>query len=401
LHAAHADHKIACNFLRANKSLNSCVDNRLPRWLRGLAKTGLAAMLFSVATSLPAPDARAEPLRIGLSLPLSGNAALLGKQFLEGARLALADSGRSGAVEIVPADDGCTAETAAKAALTLASANLALAGGFLCNEAVPPAAAALKGSGIPLILSGARSGLLLADGAQEGWNLFRIAPADGRQAEAAFLLLEKRWKGLPWALVDDGTVFGRTLSDDLRARMEEAGHPPVFVDNYRPAQSTQASLLRRLQTAGAAAAFIAGDADDIAIIWRNAREASLAIEIAGGETLALLPYSQAAEGLPPGLLAVTEKDLGASDAASALSLRLVAQGIEPEPFVLVGYAAMQVALAALAEAPAQTTARLRNGVFQTVTGPVSFAMDGQNVHDAYALQTWNGKVFEPATEAVR
>jgi ABC-type branched-subunit amino acid transport system substrate-binding protein len=155
------------------------------------------------------------------------------------------------------------------------------------------------------------------------------------------------------------------------------------------------------QTAGAAAAFIAGDADDIAIIWRNAREAGLAIEIAGGETLALLPYSQAAEGLPLGLLAVTETDIGASDAASALSQRLVARGIEPEPFVLIGYAAIEVALAALAETPAQTTARLRNGVFQTVTGPVSFAMDGQNVHDGYTLQTWNGKGFEPATEAMR
>jgi branched-chain amino acid transport system substrate-binding protein len=358
-------------------------------------------MVLAAFGVLCVPGARADTLRIGLSLPLSGNAQLLGNQFLAGARLALADSGRSGAVEIVPADDGCTAETATKAALTLASADLALAGGFLCNEAVAPAAAALKQAGVPLLLSGARSSLLLPDGAREGWNLFRIPPGDGRQAEAAFLLLEKRWKGLPWALVDDGTVFGRTLSDDLRARMEDAGHPPVFVDNYRPAQSTQASLVRRLQTAGAAAAFIAGDADDIAIIWANARDAGAPIEIAGGETLSLLPYTQAAQGLPPGLLAITEMDLAEGAEAHALVARLVAQGIEPEPYVVLGYASTQVALAALAPTPQETTARLRNGVFQTVAGPVSFALDGQNVHATYALRSWNGRAFEPADGAAQ
>jgi branched-chain amino acid transport system substrate-binding protein len=401
LHAADAALKIAASFFRARKSLNFIRNDRFGRWPPALRNCGFAAMVLAAFSALSAPEAGAETLRIGLSLPLSGNAQLLGNQFLAGARLALSDSGRSGAVEIVAADDGCAAETAAKAALTLASANLTLAGGFLCNEAVPPAAAALKQAGVPLLLSGARSSLLLSDGVREGWNLFRIAPGDGRQAEAAFLLLEQRWKGLPWALVDDGTVFGRTLSDDLRARMEEAGHPPVFVDNFRPAQSTQASLVRRLQTAGAAAAFIAGDADDVAIIWANAREAGLAIEIAGGETLALLPYSQAAQGLPPGLLAVSEEDVTKGSEAQALLARLLAEGIEPEPHVVLGYASMQVALAAIAPTPLETTARLRNGVFQTVAGPVSFALDGQNVHDSYSLQSWNGRAFEPAEGAAQ
>jgi branched-chain amino acid transport system substrate-binding protein len=401
LRAADADRKIAPGFFRARKSLNFIRNDRFGHMLRMPGSCGFVAVILAAFFALPAPMAAAEMQRIGLSLPLSGNAELLGRQFLAGASLALSDSGRSQAVEIVPADDGCAAETAAKAALTLASADLTLAAGFLCNEAVPPSAAALKQAGVPLLISGARSSLLLPDAAREGWNLFRIAPGDGRQAEAAFLFLEKRWKGLPWALVDDGTVFGRTLSDDLRARMEEAGHPPVFVDNYRPAQSTQASLVRRLQTAGAAAAFIAGDADDIAIIWSNARDAGTPIEIAGGETLSLLPYSQSAQGLPPGLLAVTEQEATEAAEAQALVARLAAQGIEPEPHVVLGYASMQVALAALAATPAEATARLRNGVFQTVAGPVSFARDGQNIHDGYALRSWNGMAFEPAAEAAR
>jgi len=356
----------------------------------------LAAVLAGFASGLSPAPGRAESLRIGLSLPLSGSAALLGKQFLEGARLALADAGKDGMVEIIAADDSCEAETAAKAALTLASAAITLAGGFLCNGAVPPAAAALSGTGVPLVLSGARSGLLLKDGAEEGWKLFRIAPADSRQAEAAFEFLAPRWRDLAWAVIDDGTVFGRTLADDFRARMEEAGHPPLFADNFRPAQSTQASLVRRIQKAGVTAAFVAGDADDVAIIWANIREAGLAIEVAGGESLALLPYSARRETLAPGLLAVIEPDAANAEPAGPLVTRLAAEGIPAEPFLLAGYAAMQVALSAIAPTPQETATRLGNGVFQTVLGPVSFGEGGQNIHDSYALVTWTGSAYEPA-----
>jgi branched-chain amino acid transport system substrate-binding protein len=340
----------------------------------------------------------AQTRKIGISLPLSGNAAMLGKQFLSGAELALKELGAGRQVELVTVDDGCDGEIAELAATDLRNAGVSLATGFLCNDAVPPASEMLKASGVPLLVAGGRSHQLLKDAAKEDWNIFRIAPDDRMAAEAAFRDLSLRWRGVPWAVIDDGTVYGRTMADELRVRMEEAGLPPVFADNFRPAQSTQAGLVRRLQRAGVSAAFVAGDADDVAILWSNVKDFDSKVEIAGGEALEALEWSPGARQIPDGLLAVIRPDPAALPAARAISGQLTAAGLPAEPYVLLGYATMQVALAALGATPQETTERLRSGSFDTVTGKVDFDDTGQNRTNPFALHVWQGGHFVEIAE---
>lgn len=352
-----------------------------------------ALVLVAVSGSL---SAAAQTLRIGLSLPLTGSASLLARQFLHGANLAVADLAAGRQIVLVTVDDGCTPDMARLAAQELQEANIAVATGFLCNEAVPPVAAALKDAAIPMLLSGARSVRLLKDARKEGWNLWRLAPDDARPASAAFEALSQRWRGQAWALIDDGTVYGRTLADELRARMEEAGHPPVFTDNLRPAQSTQAAIVRRLVKSGATAAFIAADAEDVATVWSNIVEKQLNTEIAGGDALATLPWLENAAGLPDGLLAVSEPELSTLPGTASLNARLARENIEPEPHVYLGYMAVQVALSALRQTPALTTSALETGIFETILGELKFNA-GQSSLDHYRLQIWSsGRFVEPA-----
>ena len=363
---------------------------------QSLARTIVAAFLPALLLiAQPLSPARAEGFKLGLSLPLSGSASLLGKQFLQGARLALDVLAPGGEIELVVADDGCDAEIAALAIAEIKASSPAFVTGLLCNDPARLAVETFAPQKIPVFVAGARSERLLKDAAKEGWRTWRLAASDKAGAEAAYRYLSQRWKGIPWAIVDDGTVYGRTIADEFRARMEEFGNPPQFADNFRPAQSTQAGLIRRLQKAGVSAAFIAASAEDTAIIAANTRDFGAKFEIAGGEALSGLQWLPDVASVPDGLLAVMESEPATRSSAKSFNALLEARGIEPEPEIYRGYATIEIALAALRSTPAQTMDALGQTVFRTVLGNIGFDSSGANMADNYALFVWRNGSFEP------
>ena len=80
--------------------------------------------------------------------------------------------------------------------------------------------------------------------------------------------------------------------------------------------------------------------------------------------------------------------------AVSLTEQLQTRGIDPEPYVYRGYAAMQVAIAAANPSPAEIITKLNTKTFNTVLGPVEFSADGANRISPYALFRWQGESFE-------
>lgn len=364
-----------------------------------LRRTAAAATM--VASLLAAAPATAETLAIGLSLPLSGTASVLGQQFEQGARLAVQRLARPEAfddVSLTVVDDGCDEDLAMLAAEDLRDAGVSVVTGLLCNVAVRAAAAALPRE-IPLIVAGARSERILKDARKEDWNVWRMAPGDDAAAQAAFDALSRRWAGIPWAVIDDGTAYGRTLADRLRVLMEEAGQPPQFADNFRPAQSTQAGLIRRLRRSGVSAAFIAAGAEDVATIWRNRAELAANFEIAGGESLARLPWlstdGPARSTIYDGLLAVIRPHPGDLPGFTRIADAFADAGIEPESYAIIGFATIELVLAAMQPSPQETRTALLERRFDTVVGAVDFDETGANRFDSYALHVMRGGRFVP------
>ncbi len=361
-------------------------------------RTAVIALAIALAAALPT---HAQPVKLGLSLPLSGNAAALGRQFLAGARLAVELHEGARGVELLPSDDGCDADLAGLAAEDLRDAGVVMITGFLCNDAATTAADMLRESGIPLLVAGARSVRLIEDREREEWNLWRMSPGDDEAPQAAFRILSRRWATTPYAIVDDGTVYGRNLADEFRAMMEQANLPPQFVDNFRPAQSTQAGLIRRLQRSGVEAVYLAASAQDVALVGRNMLEFGPNIEIATGEAVSILPYLEEAETIPVGLLAIMQPEPERLASVEPMLDTLAERGLEPEPYLLLGFAAMQVVAEALA------TNVFAGGGFsagwsaQTVLGTVTFDADGRNTADTYRLFRWNGEGFAPVDEDVQ
>lgn len=334
--------------------------------------------------------AHAEPAKIGISVPLSGNASPLGRQFVSGAEFALRHLELEDQISLIFSDDGCNTELAELAAEDLIAAKVTMIAGYLCNEAAFTAAKLTKDTNIPVIISGARANRITPDAQRYGWNVWQMAERDENASQIAALYLQKKWANLPFAVVDDGTISGRTQVDDFRSRMEDAGLKPVFIDNIRPTQSTHAGLIRRLRKADVKAVYIAASATDIATVARNMNEIGLQATLVVPDTIALLPYGEDPVNLPVGTLGVMLPQPEEYASVKALSEILVQNSLEVERYLLEGYSTVQL----LAQMLKTQNSEFAGKIYETVLGKVKFDEAGKNTISEYRIYRWDGEKFD-------
>ncbi|MCR4266262.1 branched-chain amino acid ABC transporter substrate-binding protein [Nitratireductor sp. ZSWI3] len=352
----------------------------------------LALILAFCLTSWPLA-AHAQEVSIGVAAPSSGNFSILGKQLLDGARVA--SEAAEARVTIVEADTGCSAEGGQAAARAFAEHAVSAVVGFLCTDAIEAALPLLKEAGIPVVTPGVRTATLTDQRQRSGWPVFRAAPRADAERDAVADLLVRRWRREFFAIVDDGTIYGRELAETLRAAAELQELKPVFVDTFRPQLDNQIGLAGRLRRAGATHVFVGGDRSDIAILARDAKAMDYMLTIAGGEALraetSTVPLAAGTlmVGLPQWA------DVAAPEALAALSDAEVV----PDGYVLPAFAATQIALAAARDARAEETTvgeALASGTFETALGSLSFDAKGDLSTGFYRLFRFDGETFVEA-----
>lgn len=333
--------------------------------------------------------AHAQTLSIGVAAPLSGTSALLGQQIESGARLAAG----AGGTEITVADDACTAEGGAAAARSFVQAKVQIVVGFLCTEAIEAALPVLKDAGIPVITVGVRTESLTDRRAKTGWPVFRLGPRGDDERNAAAAILTRLWKDELFAIVDDGTIYGREMAETVRAAAEQAALKPVFVDTFRPEMDNQIALVGRLKKAGATHAFAGGDGADIAIMARDASQLNADIVFAGGEALRAVPD---AVPFATGTLMIALPEW--SDVADGKVLEaFTTAGIIPEGYSLPAYAAVQIAQAASAAGKPMSNA-LTGQDFATSIGTIRFDDEGDLTENPYRAWRFDGQRFAPVED---
>jgi branched-chain amino acid transport system substrate-binding protein len=340
------------------------------------ARAAIAALALTAATAA----APAEPLRIGVAAPLSGPSEILGRQVVAGASAAAGDS------MLTVRDDRCSAEGGVEAARAFVAAHVAAVVGFLCTEAIEAALPLLKEAAIPVVTPGVRTDRLTDARPQTGWLVYRLAPRADAEGEAVATLLSRAWRDDLFAIVDDGTIYGRELAERLRTAAARMALKPVFVDTFRPQMENQVGLVVRLRKAGATHVFVGGDRDDIAIMGRDAQGLGAAIVFAGGEAL------RAASGGVPiaeGTLMVGLPEW-ADIADPAVVEALAGQGIVADGYVLPAYAATQIARAAGGGAIGPR--------HETVLGAIGFDEKGDLDRNPYQLFEYRDGAFRAMEE---
>lgn len=344
--------------------------------------------LFALA--LAGGPARAEAMRIGVAAPLSGPSQLLGEQIRNGAL----EAASAPDITLEVADDTCTGEGGVNAAQRFVDAKVQIVVGFLCTEAIEAALPILKQANIPVITVGVRTDSLTDRREKTGWPVFRLGPRADSEREAAGRLLTRLWREELFAVIDDGTIYGRELAESFRTAAEQSGLKPVFTDTFRPQLDNQIGLVGRLRKAEATHVFVGGDRDDIAIMARDAKKIGTDITFAGGENLRSAPGDVP---LAEGTLMVALSEW--SDMATPAAIeKLGAKGIVPEGYVLPAYAATEIAITAVTEA-ADTgkplAGTLAGREFSTAIGAVRFNDKGDLSANPYRLFRFDGSRFLP------
>lgn len=354
------------------------------------AATALLAASLLAAAIQPAPAAG---LKIGIVAPLSGSFQTLGQQVVTGAQAAAAELSGGTKISIATVDDKCTEDGGAAAARDLISQNVDIVVGFLCTDALEAALPVLGGNNLAVITPGVRAPGLAEQRASARPPVFRLQSRPGLEAEAAAGTLARIWRDKLFAIIDDGTIYGRDLAETVRLDLQQKGLKSVFDDTYRPGLDNQAALIIRLKRAGATNVFVGGQRDDVAVIGRDAAKLGDPLVIAGGEALRAAPGNV---DLQAGTLMIAPPLFETLPSASAADAAIIAAGGVPEGYVVPAYAAIEVASQAFANAATSSTpvgAVLAQTEFATAIGPVRFGADGDREGNPYQLYRYDGQHF--------
>ena len=332
---------------------------------------------------------------IGLSLPLSGRSSPVAERIEFGALAAVNKLKADGFdIRLVLVDDGCDERKVPEAVEKLRAERVKIVVGPVCFDVARQIAASINGEDgatVPVIALNTRNPLLNRYRDNDGLPLFEISNSPEDEAQAVVEQILPRFEGKPFAILDDGSVYGRGLADQVRLLAQEAALTPVENANFRPLQTTQISVLRRLKRSGVEALFLAASPEDIVTISNDLKGLQYGWIMGVGETAQLLPFALNAEAVPDGLLMVRPRDLPTNNAADLLA-RLKNDKVEVEDSLLLGHVLVEIAAIFARDGEA----KLQGKNFETVIGPVSFGADGRAKLTPFALYRWQNGAFGTA-----
>jgi branched-chain amino acid transport system substrate-binding protein len=337
-----------------------------------------------LALFLAAAPALADPLHVGLVIPQSGQFKPLGDHVRE-AFTVWDEANPDQFEDIVEGDDGCSEQAGTDAAAAMIEAGVNVVVGFLCTESLAAALPLLSDENIPVITLTVRADIIGEEASRLGWKFYRLAPRAGSEAEIASDAIFRLWADKSFALIEDGAISGRELVEAIRISLENRGLKPNFVDNYRPGQATQPSLIRRLQSAGVARVFVGGERSDLAVIAKEATRQGADLEFMGGDTL---HAPQGDTPIPDGTLAVLAAGATPGPEAEAARAALEGAGLIAEGLRIPAYAAAEI-LGTIATrmqySEMDLDEALHNTTFSTALGPVTFDQNGERREPGFVL----------------
>lgn len=355
-----------------------------------------AALLLVLVGGPPgalAQGAAQPPLRIGLSLPLTGPDAAFGQGLRAGAEQAVADLNRAGGVNgrklaLVPADDAGEAKQGLAAARKFVAERITLVVGPFNATVAAAVLPAYEEAGIVAVSPGIAWRGLTTRGAS---NVFRLGGSDAEQGPLAAAYLAERHRGHRIGLVHDRSTFGRGLVDDVARALKAGGQPEAAFESLSRGDRDLSGLVARLKQAGVEIVYFGGLAPEAGALIRALREAGLPVPVVGSDGLLDKDF---AAGAGPGaegtVMTVPTEIRHLPDPKGAPAKPRTP---EADAVAAQGYAAVEILKQAVEQAGSaegrKVAALLHGGAsLKTILGPVAFDAKGDPRRSGYVLQVW-------------
>jgi len=235
--------------------------NHLAR--RHLLALAAAASLGLAGCGSDIPDT----IKIGVGTTLSGPSANRGTDILNGVKLAVAELDRQGykvdgkavKFEIVQIDDKGTADGAKAAAQQLIDQGVAVVFGHLASDVTLAAVPVYQAKGLPLVTTSSAKEITT----QGGGNVFRLVASDAAQARALANYGNNAAPGTRAAVINEDSVYGRGVLDDLVAAASGAKLDLVVRDKVDPKSRDFVAIAQKLK------------ADKVSLLFAVLREPQL------------------------------------------------------------------------------------------------------------------------------
>lgn len=241
---------------------------------------GLAVLSVACAPQAPASSG---PIKIGLSVPLSGASADPGEQIRKGAQLAVDQVNKAGGIngrkiELDVQDDASNPTTGVALVDRFAQEGAVAAIGYYNS---PVALAAMKPAEekkIPLMVQGINADI-------DNPLTYHSVATDAEQARGAMLFLKARGHSR-FAIMTDTSAFGTSAIKRLNAAMQDAGLSPVATETFEVDAADLTPQLLRVRKANADALILFSIGAPMARAMQGLQQIGYKIPVVGNFTAA-------------------------------------------------------------------------------------------------------------------
>jgi branched-chain amino acid transport system substrate-binding protein len=366
-------------------------------WLSKAGSWVLAGIFVMLAFSAQAAD----PIRIGVTAPLSGPGAESGGYQIQGAELAVEEINKAGGVlgrpmELVIADDQTTNPGIVLAFSKLAGNPelVAFIGPIRSTQLHAMAPDALK-LGKPVLMGGTDPTLTHMG---NPWFL-RFRPNDGYSARAIADYGVKTLGKEKWAIVHSTDAFGTGGMKSLVASLTGMGIEPVLVQSHPNNLQDFTPIVLAVKQSGAdvMGTYITFEPDQ-ALFAKQLRQFGVTNTWVGSPITVSATTMKLAGPALYGSYAVTDFNKESSEAAKAFSAKYeTAYKSAPDHFASWTYDAMHVLARAIGEAKSLEPGKLRQAIlavrgFAGAEGTYAFDENGDGLHGYNIVKNNNGTI---------
>ncbi len=336
-----------------------------------------------------AAEAAAEPVRLGMLLPLSGGSAASGLAMQAAAQLTVDDANAAGGVlgrpvELIVEDDRCDPQSAVEAANRVVSAGAIVSVGGYCSSATVPTLRVFDDASVPMVIPAANSSDLLTP---RHPGVFLLSATVDSEALAA----------VPWmaslgakrvAFVHDGTSYSLNLAQAGEKAIATADQPTEMVTaaTLQVAQGSTdlGATARAVVEADTDLVYYTGYEPDAVQLAGDLERAGYEGTFMGADGVVGNEYlTEAPRILGRDVYATVPPLAEHTPGAAAWTERFTEEtGVEAIPYTLQAADAVTLALDAISRAESQDGEAITQAIAATqgldlLTGPCSF--DGGNV----------------------
>jgi branched-chain amino acid transport system substrate-binding protein len=372
---------------------------------RRRAATHILALGLMAGALLTGCDRPPSVIKIGVAQPMTGNLAALGQDMHNGVKLAVDELNKGGfkikgtpvTIEIVAVDDRANVETGKQVARQLVDAGVVAVIGHL-NSGVSIATAPIYAEKHIAQLAISTNPKYTELGHD---TTFRLVANDTLQAKAIGSFAANQLKASRFAVIDDGTPYGKGLADGAGEQLKKASREIVLRQSFDDKTTAFDELAGKMKEARVDAIISTlNDFQVLALIEALRNISYMQVSILGGDTIkttAMLKGSGIVQGLyaTSPILEVREFPAG----AKFLESYRANFKIDPAYGGHYSYDAMHVLAAVMKRAESAKpedivkTLRIIDG-YAPVTGSMKFDAKGEQRYGVISVYSTRGGLWE-------